>query len=114
VHNLIDELLEQATPVPECVMNDFLTVLALHILDLALAFFGRLLRMGLGVDLVTFVNLLKCLYGLLHRMLDFACVPNTAMCSILLKCFYGGRRSGWALEPLRLMAKEEHIPHRCC
>jgi hypothetical protein len=125
VHNLIDELLEQeATPVPECVMNDFLTVLALHLLDLSLAFFGRLLRMGLGVDLVTFVNLLKCLYdarrtyeatnGLLHRMLDFACVPNTAMCSILLKCFYGGRRSGWALEPLRLMAKEEHIPHRCC
>jgi pentatricopeptide repeat protein len=105
-------------------MNNFLTVLSLHLLDPALAFFGRLLRMILGMDLVTFGNLLKCLYdarrtheatnGLLHRMPEFACVPNIVMCSRLLKCFCDGRRSEWALELLRLMAKEEQTPHRCC
>jgi hypothetical protein len=40
-------------------MNNFLTVLSLHLLDLALAFFSRLLRTILGMDLVTFGNLLK-------------------------------------------------------
>jgi hypothetical protein len=120
-HNLLDELLEQATPVPERMMNDFLIVLALHLLDPTLAFFSRLLRTGLGMDLVTFGNLLKCLYDarrtyeatnrLLHRMHEFACVPNTVMCSRLLKCFCDGRRSGWALELLQMMAKEEQTPH---
>jgi hypothetical protein len=91
-------------------MNDFLTVLALHLLGLALAFFGHLLRTGMGVDLITFGNLLKCLYdarrtyeatnGLLHRMPEFECVLNTIMCSRLFKCFCDGRRSGWALELL--------------
>jgi hypothetical protein len=104
-------------------MNDFLNVFTLHLLDPALVYFSHLLRTGLGVDLVTVGNLLKCLYDvrqtyeatnrLLHRMPEFACVPHTVMCSRLLKCFCDGR-SGWVLELLRLMAKEEQTPHRCC
>jgi hypothetical protein len=107
-HNLLDKLLEQATPVLERVMNDFLIVLALHLLDLALAFFSRLLRTGLGMNLVTFGNLLKCLYDARRTY------ANTVMCSRLLKCFCDGRRSGWMLELLQMMAKEEQTPHLCC
>ncbi|GJN13290.1 hypothetical protein PR202_ga31644 [Eleusine coracana subsp. coracana] len=166
-HHLLDELLEQATPVPERALNDFLAALvrvppsascsdgpALAISlfnrmsrgrgpqvapptactyailidccgrarrpDLALAFFGRLLSTGLGVDLVTFGNLLKCLCDarrteeasdvLLRRMPEFACVPNVVMYSRLLKCFCDDRKSWRALELLRLMGRKGCSP----
>ncbi|RCV38762.1 hypothetical protein SETIT_8G167900v2 [Setaria italica] len=69
--------------------------------DLAPAFFGQLLRTGLGVSVITFNNLLKslCLAKrtddaldvLLHRMPEFGCVPDVVSYSILLKSFCDNR-----------------------
>ncbi|GJN37155.1 hypothetical protein PR202_gb26081 [Eleusine coracana subsp. coracana] len=82
--------------------------------DLGLSYFGRLLRTGLGVDVITFTGLLKCLRDaqrteealdvLLHRMPELGCVPNAISYSLVLKSFCNDRRSERALELLQMMA----------
>jgi pentatricopeptide repeat protein len=83
--------------------------------DLGLAYFGRLLRTGLGVDVVTFNNLLKCLgYAkrmdeavevLLHKMPELGCIPNGISYSAVVKSFCNNRRSQGAHKLLRKMAE---------
>ncbi|KAF8673131.1 hypothetical protein HU200_048678 [Digitaria exilis] len=84
--------------------------------DLALAFFGQLLRIGLGADEITFNNLLKSLCKakrteealdvVLHRMPELSCVPNVISYNILLKRFCDNRNSGQACELLRRMIEK--------
>jgi pentatricopeptide repeat protein len=89
--------------------------------NLGLAYFGRLLTMGLGTEVVTFNNLLKCLGDakrmdealdvLLHRMPELGCMPNDISYSIVLKRFCNDSRSQQALELLRMMAENGRIGH---
>ncbi|CAN6227923.1 unnamed protein product [Urochloa humidicola] len=84
--------------------------------DLALAFFGRLLRTGLGIDVITFSGLLRCLCDakrtdealdvLLRRIPELGCVPNVISYSILLKGFCNEKNSQRAVELLRIMAEK--------
>ncbi|CAL5034853.1 unnamed protein product [Urochloa decumbens] len=71
--------------------------------DLAPAFFGRLLRTGLGIDVITFNSLLKGLCDakrtnealdmLLYRMPEVGCVPNVICYNVLLKGFCNEKRN---------------------
>jgi pentatricopeptide repeat protein len=83
--------------------------------DLGLAYFGCLLRTGLGVDVVTFNNLLKC-HGdakrmdeavevLLNKMPELGCIPNGISYSAVVKSFCNNRRSQGAHKLLRKMAE---------
>jgi pentatricopeptide repeat protein len=83
--------------------------------ELTLAFFGQLLRTGLGVTVITLNNLLKSLCQakrnddaldvLLHRMPELGCMPDVFSYSILMKSLCVNRESRRALELLRGMAK---------
>ena len=85
-------------------------------LDLALAFFARLLQTGLGVDAIAFTILLKGLCDskrldealdmLLCRMPELGCVPNVISYSVLLKGFCSEKKIQQAVELLQFMAKE--------
>ncbi|CAL5034852.1 unnamed protein product [Urochloa decumbens] len=84
--------------------------------DLALAFFGRLLRTGLGINVITFNSLLKGLCDakrteealdvLLCQMPQLGCVSDVISYSVLLKSFCNEKRSQRAVELLRMMAKQ--------
>nr|CAB3503339.1 unnamed protein product [Digitaria exilis] len=79
--------------------------------DLALAFFGRLLRTGLGADEITLRKLLRSLCKakrtedaldvVLHRMHELGCEPNVFSYNIILKSFCDigntGRAWSWLL-----------------
>ncbi|CAN6227707.1 unnamed protein product [Urochloa humidicola] len=83
--------------------------------DLALAFFGRLLQTGLGIDVITFNGLLKGLCNanrtdealdVLHcRMPQHGCTPSVISYSFVLKSFCNERRSKRAIELLWEMAE---------
>jgi pentatricopeptide repeat protein len=72
-----------------------------HRPELTLAFFGQLLKTGLGVDIIIMSNLLKGLCEakrtdealdiLLHRMTDLGCVPDAFSYCILLKSLCNNR-----------------------
>ncbi|KAG0530399.1 hypothetical protein BDA96_05G182900 [Sorghum bicolor] len=161
-HDLFDELLHQATPVPGRQLNGFLAALArapasaacrdgpalavalfnrvsrahgprvlsptLHtygiLMDcctrahrpkLTLAFFGQVLKTGLGIDTIMISNLLRGLCEakrtaealdiLLHRMPHLGCVPDVFSYCIVLKSLCSDRKSGQADELLRMMAE---------
>ncbi|KAF8700082.1 hypothetical protein HU200_034445 [Digitaria exilis] len=84
--------------------------------DLALAFFGQLLRTGLGVNTITFCNLLKGLCCakrtdeaaevLLCRMPELECVPDAISHFVLLRSFCDEKRSQRDLKLLHMMAQE--------
>nr|CAB3445509.1 unnamed protein product [Digitaria exilis] len=90
-----------------------------HIPDLALAFFGRLLRTDLGINIVTCTSLLKSLCDadrtnealdvLVHRMPELGCVPDVVSYSVLLKSFCNQKKSHWAVDLLRTMAKKRGV-----
>nr|CAB3486899.1 unnamed protein product [Digitaria exilis] len=84
--------------------------------DLALAFFGQLLRTGLGVNEITFSNLLRsmckakrteeALDVVLHRMHELGCAPNVFSYNILLKSFCDNGDRGRACGLLRRMIEK--------
>jgi pentatricopeptide repeat protein len=86
-----------------------------------LPFFPRLLRTGLGINVIIFNYLLKGLCNtkcteeamdvLLHKMHKMGCVPNVVSYSRLLKGFCDDRRSQQALDLLQMMAEKGSIQH---
>ncbi|OEL23908.1 Protein Rf1, mitochondrial, partial [Dichanthelium oligosanthes] len=84
--------------------------------DLALAYFGLLLRTGSGFSIVALNNLLKSLCEakrtdealdvLLHRMPELGCVPDVVSYNILLKSFCDNGNSQRACELLQMMAEK--------
>ncbi|EMS58658.1 Protein Rf1, mitochondrial [Triticum urartu] len=127
-HHLFDDLLGQATPVPDRTMNGFFAVLARAtspaacIRDgpaLAVALFNRVPRRGrtgLKANEIVATTFLKCLCCakrteeavkvLLHRMPELGCVPNAISYSIVLKSLCENSMSQQALDLLQMAAKE--------
>ncbi|KAK1601236.1 hypothetical protein QYE76_016764 [Lolium multiflorum] len=160
-HDMFDDLLLQATPVPERALTSFLAAVAraqacsdglslvvalfnrmprcdgtpvapptVHTYgilldsccrarqpDLALAFFGRFLRVGLKANNIIVNTLLKVLCHakrtdeavdvLLHRMPHLGCVPDAISYTTVIKGLCDDSRSQHALDLLRMMAKQE-------
>jgi len=85
-----------------------------HRPELTLAFFGQVLKTGLGINTIIISNLLKGLCEakwidealdiLLHRMPELGCVPDVFSYCILLKSLCNDGKSGQADEMLRMMA----------
>uniref|UniRef100_A0ACD5ZQL0 Uncharacterized protein n=1 Tax=Avena sativa TaxID=4498 RepID=A0ACD5ZQL0_AVESA len=84
--------------------------------DLGLAFFGRLLRIGLKTDQIITSTFLKCLCDakqidqavdvlLHHRMSELGCVPNAFSYSIVMKSLCDNSMSQRALNLLQTVAK---------
>ncbi|KAF8673132.1 hypothetical protein HU200_048679 [Digitaria exilis] len=81
-----------------------------------LAFFGRLLRTGLGADEITLSKLLRSLCKakrteealdvVLHRMHELGCEPNVFSYNIILKSFCDIGNTGRACELLRTMMEK--------
>uniref|UniRef100_N1QWK8 Pentacotripeptide-repeat region of PRORP domain-containing protein n=1 Tax=Aegilops tauschii TaxID=37682 RepID=N1QWK8_AEGTA len=88
--------------------------------DLGHAFFGRLLKTGITMSVITYNSLFMCLCDmrrtkealnmLLHRMPDD--LPNVISYSVILKSFSDSGRSQLALDLLQMMAKKgaDHSP----
>ncbi|CAD6253393.1 unnamed protein product [Miscanthus lutarioriparius] len=88
-----------------------------HHPEQTLAFFGQVLKTGLGVNTIMITNLLKGLCEakrtyealdiLLHRMPELGCVPDVFSYCILLKSLCNNGKSGQAYELLRMMAERK-------
>ncbi|VAI60961.1 unnamed protein product [Triticum turgidum subsp. durum] len=87
--------------------------------ELGLAFFGRVLRMGLKTNVVVATMVLQCLCSakrtdeavdiLLHRMSELGCVPDAFSYSIVLKSLCDDSRSQRALDLLHMWEKERGV-----